>query len=387
MSHEDMPKVYNWQLGRYMDYLYKENRPKKQVAAVFDINKCIACQTCTQACKTTWTSGKGKEYMWWNNVETKPWGSYPLGYDAKTLGLLGPQEWKSDGEGYTYSGKTIFEDVKLGDRVTGYQPKDLEWAYPNMGEDETNEIIDESKYHLTIPHAIWNFYLARLCNHCTYPACLAACPRKSIYKRPEDGIVLIDQKRCRGYRECVKGCPYKKAMYNHTTRVSEKCIFCYPAVEKGIWPRCMRNCVGKIRMVGHVNTPENAIPDNPIDFLVHIKKIALPLYPQYGTEPNIYYIPPIHVPTKFTRQIFGPGVDKAIELYQRVRSGDEPEILGILMLNVSTNRIFSKFSVTDKEAIGYAEDGSEVVRVALKEPTITRPYYDPLIDTYRHNTP
>ena len=78
-------------------------------------------------------------------------------------------------------------------------------------------------------HKTWFFYLARICNHCTYPACLAACPRNAIYKRPEDGIVLIDQERCRGYRKCVEACPYKKTMYRGTTRASEKCIGCYPA--------------------------------------------------------------------------------------------------------------------------------------------------------------
>jgi nitrate reductase beta subunit len=384
---EEMPEVYNWQLGRYMDFMYEESRPQKQVAAIFDINKCIACQTCTQACKTTWTSGKGQEYMWWNNVETKPWGSNPLAWDVKTLDLLGPQEWRGLDEGYSYAGKTVFEAADTGERLTGYLPKDIEWAYPNIGEDETNEIVDKSKYYLTIPHAIWNFYLARICNHCTYPACLAACPRKSIYKRKEDGIVLLDQQRCRGYRECIKACPYKKAMYNHTTRITEKCIFCYPAVEQGMWPRCMRTCIGKIRLVGWLNTPENANPENPIDFLVHIKKIALPLYPQFGTEPNVYYIPPIHVPTKFTRQMFGPDVDKAIETYQKVRAGEEPEIKGILMLNVSTDRIFSKFKIDiiKEEAVGYDENSNEIVRVALKEPTIIRPNYDPLFDVYRHN--
>jgi len=380
-----MAKVYNWQLGRYMDYPYKESRPQRQVAAVFDINKCIACQTCTMACKTTWTSGKGQEYMWWNNVETKPWGSYPLAWDVKTLDLLGPQEWANSGAGHTYAGKTVFEANKIGERYAGYLPKDIEWAYPNRGEDETNEIIDENKHYLTMPHAIWNYYLARVCNHCSYPACLAACPRKAIYKRTEDGIVLIDQQRCRGYRECIKACPYKKSLYNHVTRISEKCIFCYPAVEQGYWPRCMRTCIGKIRMVGFVHKPENADAQNPIDFLVHIKKIALPLYPQFGTEPNIYYIPPIHVPTKFTRQMFGPGVDKAIERYQKIRVGEEPEVKGVLMLNVSTNRIFTRFEVTATEAKGYDDKGNEVVKVALKEPTIVRPYYDPAVDAYRHN--
>ena len=380
-----MVKVNNWQLGREMDYLYDENRPQRQMAAVFDINKCIACQTCTMGCKTTWTVGKGQEYMWWNNVETKPWGSYPLAWDVKALEALGTQGWRREGDKNVYAGKTIFEAAPRGERAVGYLPTDIEWAYPNRGEDELNEPLEENMHWMDAVHAIWNYYLPRLCNHCTYPACVAACPRKAIYKRPEDGIVLIDQQRCRGYRECVKACPYKKSMYNHVTRVSEKCIFCFPAVEQGIAPRCMRTCIGKVRTVGTLNTPDNVDPENPIDFLVHVKKIALPLYPQYGLEPNIYYIPPIHVPTKFTRQMFGPGVDEAIETYRRVRAGEEPEIKGILMLNVSTDRLLSRFKVTSEEVIGYDDEGTEIVRVALKEPTIIRKYYDASRDVYRHN--
>jgi nitrate reductase beta subunit len=83
--------------------------------------------------------------------------------------------------------------------------------------------------------------------------------------------------------------------------------------------------------------------------------------------------------------MFGPGVDEAIETYRRVRAGDEPEIKGILMLNVSTDRLISKFKVTSKDAIGYNADGTEIVRVALKEPTIIREYYDASRDVFRHN--
>ncbi|MCZ6217340.1 hypothetical protein O5169_07375 [Escherichia coli] len=35
--------------------------------------------------------------------------------------------------------------------------------------------------------------------------------RSAIYKREEDGIVLIDQDKCRGWRLCTSGCPYKKS--------------------------------------------------------------------------------------------------------------------------------------------------------------------------------
>ena len=78
-----MPKVYNWQIGREMEYPYEGVRPQKQFAMIMDTNKCIACQTCTVACKTTWTAGRGQEYMFWNNVESKPYGYYPLGWDVK----------------------------------------------------------------------------------------------------------------------------------------------------------------------------------------------------------------------------------------------------------------------------------------------------------------
>ncbi|MDP6155195.1 MAG: 4Fe-4S dicluster domain-containing protein [Candidatus Thermoplasmatota archaeon] len=380
-----MVDVWNWQLNRKMEYKYDETRPSKQVSAVFDINKCIACQTCTMACKTTWTSGKGEEYMFWNSVETKPWGSYPMGWDVRILDKLGSQPWDTNTDPVTFSGKTIFEKVPEGEEVEGWRPDDMDWAYPNRGEDETNEIIDKSKYHLTLPHAIWNFYLARICMHCTYPACVAACPRKAIYKRKEDGIVLIDQKRCRGYRECVRACPYKRSMYNHVTRISEKCIFCYPAVEEGIWPRCMRNCVGKIRLVGYVNKPEDSDPKNPIDFLVHEKKVALPLYPQLGTEPNIYYIPPIHSDAKFLKQMFGPGVDNAVKIYKNMRNGNEPELRGVLLLCTSTDKILGKFAIRSDEAIGYDTDGNEVARLPLVESQIRRVFHDSEREVYRHN--
>ena len=62
-----MAEVFNWQLNRPMQYQYDEARPQKQIAWIFDTNKCIDCQTCTIACKSTWTSGAGQEYMFWNN--------------------------------------------------------------------------------------------------------------------------------------------------------------------------------------------------------------------------------------------------------------------------------------------------------------------------------
>ena len=79
-----MAQVHNWQLGRDMRYRFEPGKPERQFAAVFNINRCIACQTCTMACKSTWTHSPGQELMWWNNVETKPYGGYPDHWDVKT---------------------------------------------------------------------------------------------------------------------------------------------------------------------------------------------------------------------------------------------------------------------------------------------------------------
>jgi nitrate reductase / nitrite oxidoreductase, beta subunit len=378
-----MTKVTNWQLGREMEYPYEGPRPKRQWAIIFDLNKCIACQTCTLACKTTWTSGKGQEYMFWNNVETKPWGGYPLAWDVQILEKLGRQDWSAKGE---YLGKTLIEAAPPTETVLHFNPTDEDWMYPNIGEDDCAGGNLAGGAHLDGPtHDKWFFYLPRTCAHCTYPACLAACPRKAIYKREEDGIVLIDQTRCKGYGECVRACPYKKSMYNPYTRTSEKCIGCYPAVEQGIQPQCVVNCIGKIRVMGFINPPASARKDNPVDYLVHEKQLALPYYPQLGLEPNIYYIPPIHADRDYLVQMFGPRVHEAIDRYRELPQDRTAQ--GLLCLIGSTDRIMHRFDVKKNLATGYAEDGEVLAQVPITEDLHERPAFDARVGAVRHNTP
>jgi nitrate reductase beta subunit len=423
-----MPSVYNWQLGREMSYPHAERHPQWQFAFVFNPNRCIGCQTCTMACKSTWTFSKGQELMWWNNVETKPYGGYPQHWDAKLLSMLeesnpGGQVWnatETDSVKNPYGmfeGLTIFEAAEQHPRpdgpqnALGYLPTDDEWRSPNIHEDTAtgDHFAKDSQYggSAELPeHKVWFFHLARICNHCTYPGCLASCPRNAIYKRPEDGIVLIDQSRCRGYRKCVEGCPYKKVMYRPTTRTSEKCIGCFPRVEgqdEQISPsgapaetRCMAACVGKIRLQGLVRIEENGNwaedPTNPLYYLVRVRQIALPLYPQFGTEPNGFYIPPRWVPREYLIQMFGPGVDHAIEQY----SCPDRELLAVLQLFRASQQIIFRYAIEpgpkvaevevtlpsgelklqeifNDTIIGYNKNDEEVVRITVEEPTFERP--------------
>ncbi|MCH8968124.1 MAG: nitrate oxidoreductase subunit beta [Planctomycetes bacterium] len=418
-----MPSVYNWQLGRRMRYPFEPASPKEQFAFVININRCLGCQTCTMACKSTWTFAKGQEHMWWTNVETKPYGGYPQHWDVKILDMLeqanpGAQHWSGSPNGDpkkpygTFLGKGVFEVPEFVARngqpnqVLGYLPPDEEWRFPNIYEDvpqkgQSKPMDFGQGEQLTggRKHKAWFFYLARLCNHCSYPACLAACPRNAIYKRPEDGIVLIDQKECRGYRKCVEACPYKKALYRGTTRTSEKCIACYPRVE-GIDPetkgmpmetRCMAACIGQVRMQGLVKVDKDNtwIEDrhNPLYYLVHVAKVALPLYPQFGTEPNGYYIPPRWVPLSYLEQMFGPGVEQAIERYR----APDRELLAVLQLVRRSNQIIArykiehgpkvyetqvngkKFEMYNDTVIAYNRADKEIFRTDVEEPVYVRP--------------
>lgn len=181
-------------------------------------------------------------------------------------------------------------------------------------------------------------YLPRLCEHCLNPACVATCPSGAIYKRAEDGIVLIDQDKCRGWRMCLTGCPYKKIYFNWKSGKSEKCIFCYPRIESGMPTLCSETCVGRIRYLGVLlydadrieqaasaesetdlygrqldifldpNDPEviaqaqrdgiplsviEAAQQSPVYKLAVEWQLALPLHPEYRTLPMVWYVPPL----------------------------------------------------------------------------------------------
>ena len=142
--------------------------------------------------------------------------------------------------------------------------------------------------------------------------------------------------------------------------------------------RCIAACVGKIRLQGWIDDPQS-----PVYYLVLVAKVALPLYPQFGTEPNVYYIPPVHVPPRFLRQMFGHGVEEAIALYRR--AADDKKLLGALLLFGSTPEIIHHYKLMGSHAVGFGEKGVELVRVPLSEPIHIREAYDARHDAFRTN--
>lgn len=302
---------------------------KRQLAMVMDLNKCLGCQTCTVACKTQWTNRNGRDYMYWNNVETAPGKGYPKGWQESSGKIPSLEEygvpWEMNYEAALFQGQTPWL------RPIGATPK---WG-PNWDEDEGDGEYPNSYY----------FYLPRICNHCTDPPCLRACPRQAIYKREDNGIVLIDQERCRGYQECIAACPYKKIYFNPRLARSEKCIFCFPRIEQLLPPACAQQCVGRIRFVGYLDDR-----DGPVWKLVVKYKAALPLRADYGTGPNVYYVPPLsppgynergeptgepRIPMEFLVRLFGPTVPEVLKTLEaereKKRRGEPSELMDLLI--------------------------------------------------------
>ncbi len=364
-------------------------RPKQQMAVVFNLDKCIGCNTCTIACKNVWTSREGAEYMFWNNVETKPGIGYPAEWENQDKFQGGwerqpgrknprlrvssrfwemvnlfynpvmPQMEDYYGKGpftFTYEDLHSEESTEYSQpvgrpksQITGEEDISLDWGV-NWEDNGAGAYIrgtgardynwknmtnHERQAYLRYRDSFM-MYLPRICNHCFNPGCVAACPSGAAYKRNEDGVVLIDQHRCRAWRYCISSCPYKKTYFNWRTGKMEKCILCYPRIETGQPPACFQACVGRIRYLGPImfdmdrvpeaaNSPEQDLvqaqrdiildPDDPeviaaakregiADswleacrksppyFMFKKWKIALPLHPEFRTLPSLFYVPP-----------------------------------------------------------------------------------------------
>ncbi|MDR0991030.1 MAG: nitrate reductase subunit beta [Propionibacteriaceae bacterium] len=403
-----------------------------QVAMVMNLDKCIGCNTCSVTCKQTWTNRDGIEYAWFNNVESKPGIGFPKAWEDQSqwrggwkldahgrltlvagsklgrfLGLPAPRHLpglEDYGEPTTYDWDTLLSapagtDMPVArplDALSG-QPRPITWGVnwedslagspqfanldPNLRaiSQQVSEAIDQT----------FLFHLPRICNHCLNPACVASCPSGAMFKRQADGIVLVDQNACRGWRLCVKGCPYKKTYINHRSGKAEKCTFCFPRIEEGLPTVCAETCSGRMRYIGLVlydldrveaaasirdpkqllaaqrlvfadpNDPEvvaNALANgvaedwleaarrSPVWALINRFQVALPLHPEFRTLPMVWYIPPLS-PVLDATAAFGGDNTEADDvartvaqlripmeyLAQLFTGGDVSAVAGVLM--------------------------------------------------------
>jgi nitrate reductase beta subunit len=442
-------------------------RVKAQVSMVMNLDKCIGCHTCSVTCKNVWTNRRGTEYMWFNDVETKPGIGYPKrwedqeqwsgGWKLDRRGKLrlkagGPlrklanlffnpnlptlddyyEPWTYDYETLTTAPSQRHQPVARPEsQVTG-KPLDLQWG-PNWEDDLAGaperaaadpNLRDGAEEQVRLEYEqAFMFYLPRICEHCLNPSCVASCPSGAMYKREEDGIVLVDQDACRGWRMCVSGCPYKKVYFNWETGKAEKCNLCYPRIETGQPTICSETCVGRIRYLGVVlydaeRVEEAAsVPDekdlleaqlslfldphdpevrkqaradgiaedwleaagrSPIYALAVEHGVALPLHPEYRTLPMVWYVPPLS-PVMSMIEGQGSGVDPD-DVFEAIAELRIPiEYLANLLtagneepVRLALNRLAAMRRYMREQNLGVEPDRSIAEAVGLSSDSIER---------------
>ena len=127
------------------------------------------------------------------------------------------------------------------------------------------------------------FFVPKLCNHCTHPACVQVCPVGATYKTV-DGVVVIDHEYCIGCQYCVQACPYGARFFNPVHNVSDKCTWCYHRITRGLQPACVEVCPVGARIFGDMNDKRS-----PISLFIRNNRVQV-LKAESGNAPNVFYV-------------------------------------------------------------------------------------------------
>jgi len=127
-------------------------------------------------------------------------------------------------------------------------------------------------------------FLPIVCNQCERPICTTVCPVKATYKRPEDGIVMINPHRCIGCRYCMAACPYSVRFMSPRYNIVEKCDFCERRIEQGRLPTCVEACPTHAMMFGDLMDP-----NDEINRLIATSPVQV-IKPEMGTFPQAFYL-------------------------------------------------------------------------------------------------
>ena len=91
------------------------------------------------------------------------------------------------------------------------------------------------------------------CHHCAKAPCKEACPEEAI-TRDERGIVLIDNERCIGCKECMEACPFGAMQFDDDQEVAMKCDLCHERLENNEAPACSKTCPTRCIVWGDTKT-------------------------------------------------------------------------------------------------------------------------------------
>ncbi len=157
------------------------------------------------------------------------------------------------------------------------------------------------------------YWMPKKCFHCDNPPCVKVCPVGATYKR-SDGLVLIDNERCIGCRFCMAACPYSARVFNwgepkhqdgdrpYSPETSipsqvgtvEKCDFCPDMLRQNKVPHCITACPNGALYFGDRNADSVTNGSETVRLSTLLKdKAGYRYHEELGTEPNVYYLPPV----------------------------------------------------------------------------------------------
>jgi Fe-S-cluster-containing dehydrogenase component len=126
------------------------------------------------------------------------------------------------------------------------------------------------------------FFVPKLCNHCENPPCVQVCPVGATFKS-QDGVVLVDEDYCIGCRYCIQACPYGARFLDPRTHTADKCTFCYHRITKGLLPACVEICPTQARIFGELDKLST-----PLNRMMRQSNIQT-LKAHMNTEPKVFY--------------------------------------------------------------------------------------------------
>ncbi len=230
-------------------------------AFIVDTTKCIGCGRCVRACKLE------------NNVPWEP---------SCNRTWVERYQFTSDEEVFVDSPAGGIDGFGEGTEKTGGFKIEQPTGAGRPDGDEDQEDADA---------VVKAFFVPKLCNQCEKPPCVQVCPVGATYKT-EDGIVLVNQKKCIGCRYCIQACPYGarylvpggKRTPNGQAHVADKCTWCYHRITRGLKPACVAACPVGARQFGDLQKP-----DDPIAATLKQNRLDV-LKPDLGTRPRVKYL-------------------------------------------------------------------------------------------------